>query len=247
MVHQETLEYQSENGDVFEGILIRPSDAVGGNLLPGVIIYHAFMGITDHEIEAAKKLTKKLNVIALVADVYGKEVRPKEPQEAFGILLPLLEEREKNFRPRLEATLRALKRVEGLDQTKIGAMGYCLGGICTIDMARYNLDFVGGVSFHGSLKPLPNFPITPIKPSLLIQHGDADSHIPKEQVDAFMTEMRERNADFVFTSHAHAEHAFTEPKADLFKKPGVSYNKKADKRSWCAMLNFFEELFHAKL
>ena len=43
--------------------------------------------------------------------------------------------------------------------------------------------------------------------------------------------------------YADAVHAFTHKDAGSDKSKGTAYNEKADKRSWLAMLDFFNEIF----
>lgn len=66
-------------------------------------------------------------------------------------------------------------------------IGFCFGGMCALDIARINVPGVlVAVSFHGSLDPLADQPNPEKEPnieaSVLVCHGDADTHIPQEQV-----------------------------------------------------------------
>lgn len=195
--------------------------------LPAVVVYSAFRGITNFERGRAEALAQvgisrivlflKVNFqegyITLAADPFGKGVRPTEAADCFAIVRPLVTERIDKLKPVIIAAVDAIKTVQGIDTSKLGAIGYCFGGLCVLDLARYNIEGLKAVSsFHGTLKPLPDTPLDSIVGTAIqAHHGDADSHIPKEQVDEFHVEMRARNADFVFVSHAFAEHGFTEP------------------------------------
>ncbi|RCN42407.1 carboxymethylenebutenolidase [Ancylostoma caninum] len=57
----------------------------------------------------------------------------------------------------------------------------------------------------------------------------------------FLEEMRERQADWHFTSYGGAQHAFTLPGVENLGIPGAVYNEKADRRSWRAMQGFLAE------
>ena len=48
---------------------------------PGVLILPAWLGIDDHSKESATKLAE-LGYFSVVADIYGKDSRPKSPSEA---------------------------------------------------------------------------------------------------------------------------------------------------------------------
>lgn len=171
-------------------------------------------------------------------------MRPTERADAFATMGPLVSNRVEKLKPRLFAAVNTLKTFSEVDTSKIAAIGYCFGGLCVLDLARYNAGLKGVVSYHGTLKPIPDIALDPIVgTTVYVHHGDADFHIAKDQVDGFHEEMRTRQADFVFVSHANAVHAFTEPEADSFNAPGIGYNEKAAKRSWNATLDLFKEIF----
>ncbi|CAI2342886.1 unnamed protein product [Caenorhabditis sp. 36 PRJEB53466] len=226
-VPSRTVDYSDESGTVFEGVVYIP-DAKNSKV-PAVLVFPAFRGITEFEKDKGHQLAQ-LGYFAFVADVYGKGVRPTERADAFATMGPLVSNRTEKLKP--------------LDTSKLAAIGYCFGGLCVLDLARYDVGLKAVVSFHGTLKPVPDVPLDPIVgTSIQVHHGDADFHIAKDQVDGFHEEMRTRQADFVFSSHAKAMHAFTEPEADSFNAPGIGYNEKAAKRSWKAATSLFEEVF----
>ncbi|KAF1766558.1 hypothetical protein GCK72_006515 [Caenorhabditis remanei] len=242
------LQYKDSNGKVYEGDLYVPRNlnsriecgldclssrvrTTGMRKLPGVVIYPAFRGITEFEKEKAKALAQE-GYIALAADPFGKGIRPTDKMECLGMVRPLVSERVKGLKPVIIAAVNAIKTVQGIDVQKIGAIGFCFGGTCVLDLARYNIGLKAVVSYHGTLKAIPDIPLDKIVGTAIqAHHGDADTHIPKEQVDEFLVEMRARNADFVFAN------------ADSFGLPGVKYNEKAAKRSWSATLSLFKEVF----
>src|SRR5579863_8592434 len=74
----ETIEY-SEGSVVLEGYLAYPRGASGR--LPGVLVCHQWMGLSDHERRRAEE-TAKLGCVAFALDLYGKGNRPQNPAEA---------------------------------------------------------------------------------------------------------------------------------------------------------------------
>ncbi|KHJ98677.1 carboxymethylenebutenolidase [Oesophagostomum dentatum] len=148
--------------------------------------------------------------VALAADVYGKGKRGANFEENFALMKPMLEDRNGLLKTRLLAAVEAVKNLPEIDPEMIGAIGYCFGGLCALDLARHNFGLRAAVSFHGTLTPLPDTELTPISTSVQVHHGDADIHI-KTPINEFMEEMRQRKADWSFTSYGNAEHAFTLP------------------------------------
>lgn len=183
---------------------------------PAVIVNHAFYGIVEHEEHSTRELAR-LGYVAFAADVYGKGIRGKSREENYELIKPLIADRRGVLKSRLMAGLDVVKKLPYVDETKIGAIGYCFGGLCVLDLARFNAGLAAVVSFHGSLDPLPplDTPLeeesAPITTSVMICHGDADVHIPVEKAVAIMEELRNRKTDFQFISYANAKHAFTDP------------------------------------
>ena len=122
----------------------------------------------------------------------------------------------------------------------MGAMGYCFGGTCVPDIAwDGGADIRSVVSFHGGLagNGLDNGPTIA---KLLVLHGADDPMVPPEQVAEFQAEMTAMGVDWQFVSYSNTVHAFTRPEANS-PEIGALYNPVADRRSWDAMLAFFEE------
>ncbi|KAE9554549.1 hypothetical protein FO519_002253 [Halicephalobus sp. NKZ332] len=251
-VEEKLLEYKDQEGTLFEGFLAFPSGTETANRkLPGITVHPAFEGITEFEEDKARSLAK-LGYVAFCVDIYGKGTRGKKKEEYFAILQPLRTERRAKIKPRLLAGIKALTDLSYVDKEKVACIGFCLGGTCCLDLARYNAPVKGVISYHGTLTPLeptehlPEEEKRPIKPSVTICHGDADSHIPMENAVSIMEEFRKREADFQFIHYANAQHGFTEPKHTGEIIPGVKYNEKAAKRSWSTTLAFLDEVLHGK-
>ncbi|KAK6042552.1 carboxymethylenebutenolidase [Cooperia oncophora] len=128
---------------------------------------------------------------------------------------PLVADRMGLLKKRLLAAVEAIRSLPEVDPERIGAIGYCFGGLCALDLARHNFGLKAAVSFHGTLTPIPEAELVPMTASIQVHHGDADSHIPAAAVNDFMQEMRTRKADWSLTSHGNAEHGFTEPRKDI--------------------------------
>uniref|UniRef100_A0A914BYS6 Dienelactone hydrolase domain-containing protein n=1 Tax=Acrobeloides nanus TaxID=290746 RepID=A0A914BYS6_9BILA len=230
--------------DTLEGFLAYPSDAVkNGSKLTTVLVFHAFAGMTEFEEVRTAELAK-LGFVAFAADVFGKGKRAKSIEEGRELIKPYRETRTTLLKNRLVAALNYVKSLDFVDTNKICAIGYCFGGLCVLDIARYNLGLAAVVSFHGGYDPIPDAQppetLEPIKTSILICHGDADSHIPVEKCLNLMKELNARKADWQFVFYADAKHGFTMP--DIPGLEGVGYHEKTDKRSWTAMLNLFNEV-----
>jgi len=235
-MRQEYVEY-THGKTLLEGFFA--CDDASAAPKPGVLIAHAWGGRTEFVIEKAKELAA-LGYAAFALDNYGKGVLGSGPEENSKLMAPFLEDRGL-LRDRLTAGLDALKRQSGVDTTRVAIIGYCFGGLCALDLARSGADIRGAVSFHGLLMP-PGLEQRPVKAKVLALHGYADPMVPPQQVLDFGTEMTEAGVDWQLHAYGGVLHGFTMPEANDLKL-GALYDASAARRSWQAMLDFFQEIF----
>lgn len=226
------------DGTVMEGYLVY--DANSTEKRPGVLVIHEWMGIGEYSIFRAEELAKA-GYIAFAADIYGVDVRPTNYEETAQAAGTMYANREL-LRARANAALDVLKSSEYCDADRVAAIGYCFGGSTALELARSGADITGIVSFHGGLKTdmpgLENF-----DGKILICHGADDPHVTPVDVAGFEEEARQAGIDYQIIFYGGAVHSFTNPGAGDDPSRGAAYNANADRRSWIAMINFFNEIF----
>jgi dienelactone hydrolase len=232
-----TVSYTDENQKL-EGFLAIPEKQNKDK--SGVLILPAWMGIDNNAKENATELAK-LGYQTFVADIYGTDKRPTSPKEA-GTIAGSFKKSIKLYQKRIQLALDQLLK-SGVNPNKIAVIGYCFGGTGAIEAARSNMKVNGIVSFHGGLGRDATRAIEPINPKVLVLHGADDFYVPETDIKAFQDEMRTAKADWQMVYYANAVHAFTHKDAGNDNSKGAAYNEKAAKRSWIAMLNFFDEIF----
>lgn len=209
--------------------------------VPGVLIIHQWMGLTDYEKSRARQLAE-LGYVAFAADIYGKGVRPANPGEAAATSGKFKSDRQL-YRQRLNAGLEQLKSRPMVDGSRIAAIGYCFGGTGVLELARSGAEVQGVVSFHGALdSPAPEDGKN-IRAKVLVCHGADDPFVKAEDIAAMKKEFNDAQVDWQMIYYANAVHSFTQPMAGNDNSRGAAYNEKADHRSWQAMQSFFGELF----
>jgi dienelactone hydrolase len=221
------------------GYVARPA-AVQGTV-PGVLVIHQWMGLTDHERRTADRLAE-LGYVAVAADIFGEGVRPKDMKEA-AAQATLYKSDRALYRQRIKAGLDALKAQAGVDPSRLAVIGFCFGGTGAIEAARAGMPVRGVVSFHGGLDFTPDPKAAPITAKMLVCHGADDPFVPPKDVAAFQDDMRRLKADYVFVAYSGAVHAFTQKEAGDDPAKGMAYNEAAARRSWQHMKDFFAELF----
>jgi len=206
---------------------------------PGILVVHEWWGHGPYAKKRAEQLAK-LGYTAFALDMYGKGVLAKDHEEAGKLAGAFFGDRAA-MRKRALAGLEQLKKLPYVDLEKLGAIGYCFGGTTVLELARAGVDLKGVASFHGNLAtPVPA--TDKPKAAILVLHG-ADDNFVNPGVPAFMEEMRKAKADWQLVQYGGAVHSFTVPEAGTDTAKGMAYNKEADRRSWSAMREFFEEAF----
>jgi dienelactone hydrolase len=238
MIKSETVNYRDSDENVFEGVICRDDEISGKR--PGVLVVHTYKGQTEFENEKAFELAKS-GYVGFAVDLYGKGRRAEMPEEATALMNELNADRPLLLE-RILLALETLKNHEQVDAEKLGAIGFCFGGKCVLDLARSGADMRGAVSFHGVYDKPPTENDVPIKSSILVLHGWDDPLNTPAQTVELAEELTERKADWQILSFGHTAHAFTNPQANA-PEQGLFYNENADRRSWSAMKVFFEEVF----
>jgi len=227
------------DGDVVLEAFFAFDDALAGRR-PAVLINHTWAGRDNFVAEKAKKLAA-LGYVGFAVDMYGKGVLGTSPEENMKLMQPFMEDRAM-LQQRMKAALAAVKLMPWVDDSKIAAIGFCFGGLCSLDLARTGVDIKGVVSFHGLLLPPGNTQGNTVKAKILALCGHDDPLVPPEQVLAFEQEMTGARADWQLHAYGNTMHGFTNP---LANDPafGTVYQPDSDRRSWTAMRSFLAEIF----
>jgi dienelactone hydrolase len=237
-VKTKVVEYKHGN-TVLEGYLAY-DDAIKEKR-PGVLVVHEWNGLQNYVKKRTEELAK-LGYVAFAIDMYGKGIRPKNPQES-GAQAKIYRDNRKLMRERANAGLEVLQKNSLTDVKRIAAIGYCFGGGTVLELARSGANIAGVVSFHGSLDTPNPKDAQNIKARVLVLHGANDPLVPQEQVKAFEKEMQQAQVNWQLISYPGAVHSFTNPEAGNDASKGVAYNQNADNKSWQAMKDFFAQIF----
>lgn len=243
-MHTESLNYF--DGDLsLKGFLAYDDESRAPR--PAVLIAPAFRGLDDFAKEKAIQLAQ-FGYVGFALDMYGDGKVTDDLEEAGRLMAPFFFDRSLLQRRAL-AAFDCLEACEWVDKTRMGAIGFCFGGLVAVELVRSGAPLKGAVSFHGVLtntlqgNPAKTVPISPgASGSLLILHGHDDPLMSSEDVQALQAELTLAKIDWQMHTYGGAMHAFTNPKAQA-PENGTLYSEKADRRSWRAMQNHFDELF----
>ena len=236
----ENLKYK--DGDLNLHGLVAYDETVSGKR-PGVVIMPDAFGIAPFVRERAERLVK-LGYVGFGADPYGDGFVAKDLQEGIKHAMKLLED-PVVVRRRVRAALDKISSLPQVDSSRLAVMGYCMGGTCSLEIARSGAAVKGVVSFHGGLATKLPAEEGKVKAKVLVCNGADDPFVLPAQVATFNEEMTKAGVDWQFINYGGTVHSFTNPDAAAIGAPGIAYNKSADERSWQAMTSFFAEIFAA--
>ena len=234
-VETETVVYR-EGGTELRGYLAR-NPAVT-EPMPGILIVHDWNGLGEQAKNTARRLAE-LGYAAFALDMYGEGKLAADTAQA-AEWSSALKNDVALARRRFVAALDVLDEQPGVDPERIAALGYCFGGTIVLEMARLGVDVQAVVSFHGNLASQVPEDQRDLAAAILVCHGADDPLVPRDEVKAFLDEMKAADARFEFIQYQGAVHSFTNPAAN---SEASRFHATAARRSWIAMLNFLELVF----
>ncbi len=250
-IQTKAIEYKA--GDTTLVGLLAWDDAITSKSpAPGVLVCPEWWGNNEYAHSRAKQLAE-LGYVALAIDMYGKgedgKAKTTSDPKVAGEWAGSVCKDPKVLIERVTAGYNALTSQAIVDAKNTAAIGYCMGGTIALSLARTGADLKAVVAFHASNIAASGDEAGAlaangkIKATVMICHGQDDTFVKPGELDTFHAQMKAAKVDYVLSSYSGAVHAFTNPKADDYKVPGVAYNKNADRRSWDAMAMLFEEKF----
>jgi len=206
---------------------------------PAILVSHEGGGLTGHARNRARALAE-LGYAAFALDYFG-DGRPVPGDQAAARFAELNGDRLRT-RAIAQAGLDVLLGSEHADAGRVAAIGYCFGGTMSLELARGGADLQAVVGFHSGLATDRPALAGSITAPVLVCIGAEDPFIPADQRLAFEEEMRGAGVDWRLNLYGGAVHSFTNPEADG-SNPALKYDRRADERSWRAMLDLFSEVF----
>lgn len=212
---------------------------------PGILVVHEWWGHNDYVRRRADMLAE-LGYVALAIDMYGDGKLAEHPGDAQKFMMEVMSSMD-IAKARFEKGLNELKNSEKVDNEKIGAIGYCMGGSIILNMANAGYELDGVAAFHASV----GLGIWPekggVKGKILVCNGAADTFVSDAQVATFKNKMDSAEVDYKYIAYEGAVHAFTAKEADAnrekFGVDNFGYHPEADSASWEEMKSLFVDVF----
>ncbi len=241
-MHKEKLNYST--GSLHQEGIVFTKDP--SKKAPLVLVAHDYKGRGDFAIAQAEKLAS-LGYVGVAVDNFGSAKVVTDDNEAMKLIEPLFIDRQE-LQARMSSALQSARKLPFVEASKVGAIGFCFGGLSVIELLRSGADIKGVVSFHGVISDTlrnthaKRAPKQNMKGSLLLLHGAEDPMNSWKDLENLANELKQEKVDWEFDLYGHAVHAFTNPKVHD-KSTGLAFDEKATARSFDRMELFFKELF----
>jgi len=207
-------------------------------LRPIVFIFPSWEGKGAFAEYQAQELAN-MGYIGCALDPYGKGRIGTTRQECADLMGPFMQDRMR-LQHRVLACQSLLPKIRHGDTTRVGAIGFCFGGLCALDALRAGAAWKGVVSFHGLLEKPQGCISQVVSSKILILHGHLDPMVSMQDVELFLKEMHQ--ADVQIHIFNGAMHAFTNPEANT-PALGTLFHEMSSHRAFSLMKMFFSEIF----
>jgi carboxymethylenebutenolidase len=224
----ERVAYDSPKGKI-NGYLARPK-AKGKR--PVVLVIHENRGLNPHLEDVARRLAVE-RFLAYAADLLSLVGGTPPSEDAARDLHPKM-----NQDDAVVALVAAVSFLKTHPEStgKIGAVGFCFGGLMVNRLAVASGELDAAVAYYGrqvSAAQVPN-----IKAALLLHYAEKDDGV-NAGIAAYEAALKANNKKYTLHTYPGAQHAFNNDTG------AARYNKAAADLAWARTLAFFKETLGA--
>jgi carboxymethylenebutenolidase len=220
-----SVSYKSGDETV-QAVLYTPA---GKGPFPAIIVIHEWWGLNDWVKDQAAKLAGE-GYVALAVDLYRGKVATT-PDMAHEIMRGVPEDRAKRD---LHAAFEFLEAQPNVKKNRIGAIGWCMGGGYSLDVALQEPTLAADVINYGHLATDPEA-LKKINAPILGLFGGQDQGIPPADVKKFGETLDKMGKKIDIKIYDDAGHAFENPN----NKAGYRPDDAAD--AWKRTVSFLAE------
>ena len=186
------------NGRTAGGYLATPASGAG----PGVVVIQEWWGLVPHVKEVADRFAGE-GFVALAPDLYdGRSTT--SPDEAGKLMMALeIDRAERDLRGAIDF-LRARDDVAG---TRVGTVGFCMGGQLSLFAACANASVGACVDFYG-IHPNVAPDLAGLEAPVLGFFAERDGFVPPEAARKLESDLRAAGKEVDITIFDGADHAF---------------------------------------
>lgn len=187
------------DGQPVHGLLYEPA---GNGVHPAIVVIHEWWGLDAWVREQAQRLADE-GYVTLAVDLYNGKVTTN-PAMARQWMMGLNREQAVD---NVVAAAKYLAAQRNVNPTRIGAVGWCMGGGYAALLAVHDANLRAVAINYGEL-PVSRDELSQIHASVLGIFGGADRVVTPRQVHAFEQTMRSLGKPVEITIYPGAGHAF---------------------------------------
>ena len=213
------------NGVSGGGYLAVPASGTG----PGVVVIQEWWGLVDHIKTVADRLAA-VGFVALAPDFYDGQTT-SSPDEAGKLMMALnIDEAEKKLRGAVDYLLSR----DEVTATRVGTVGFCMGGQLSLSAACANAKVGACVDFYG-IHPNVKPDLSALQAPVLGFFAEKDGFVTPDAARQLERDLKAAGKDVEITVFEGADHAFfNDTRAEV-------YHDAYAKQCWDRMVTFYRQ------
>jgi carboxymethylenebutenolidase len=216
----------SGNGEALPAYLALPPSGNG----PGVIVIQEWWGLVPHIKSVVDRFAAE-GFVALAPDLYHGKASA-EPDEAAKLLMEMrIDQAAKD----LSGAVDRLLSMPETTGTRVGVVGFCMGGGLAIKLATTRPEIGAAVSYYGFPRQDMSWDLGSIRGAVLGHYAEHDDWANPELAQAIERELLDAGVQATFYTYPGTTHAFFND-----DRPQV-YDEDAAGLSWERTVEFLHE------
>jgi carboxymethylenebutenolidase len=220
----ERIAYDSPKGKI-NGYLVRDKDK---GRRPVVLVIHENRGLNPHLEDVARRLALE-GFLAYAVDLLSLVGGTPPSEDAARELHPKMN--QDDAVTALVSAVSFLKK-HGESTGKVGAVGFCFGGLMINRLAVASPELDAGVAYYGRQVPADQVP--KIKAPLLLHYAENDEGV-NAGIAAYEAALKANNKKYTLYTYPGTQHAFNNDTG------AARYNKAAADLAWGRTVAFFKQ------
>jgi carboxymethylenebutenolidase len=204
----------------------------GDGPFPAIIVLQEAFGVNHHIRNVCERFCKE-GYAVVSPDLFHRTVKRLEaPYDDFPAVMPhygaLTNE---GLSADLQAAYDFLQQQDNINKSKVGSVGYCLGGRVSF-LANAVLPLSAAVSYYGGMVEQLADRAKDLHADHLFYWGGADTHITPDKIEIITEAVKAAGKKYINIVYSDAEHGF-----NCDERP--SFNPAASAEAWAHTFAFF--------
>jgi carboxymethylenebutenolidase len=213
------------------------SQPEGPGPFPAMVVIQNQDGVGEFT-QAMTRRIAEAGYVGIAPELYHREGEPKTPEEVAHFKHT---RRDANVINDINATVNFLRGCAAADTSRLGIVGFCMGGRIAFLMAAASPSFKAAVDFYGGGvyskwgdRPAPSELASNVACPIQGHFGELDKNPPPDEMRKLDAELTRLGKQHEFFFYVGAPHGFNRQGWD-------GYRPEADATSWARTLEFFKK------